>query len=73
MYDIGMGPCKLNDVLSCLDIPTLKPSQIKRYEDFLTSIIDECANDSFERAIEAEKAATIAAKNIEEVTIKNFL
>lgn len=73
MYDTGMGQCKLNDLLSCLDIPIMKPSRIKRYEDFLAGIIEECANDSFERAIEAEKAATIAVKTNEDVSIELML
>lgn len=67
MYDTGLGPCKLNDLLSCFNIPTVKPSSLKIYEEELSVTIQECANDSFENAIQIEKELTREAEHSEEV------
>ncbi|CAH2099509.1 unnamed protein product [Euphydryas editha] len=67
MYDIGIGPHKLNDFLSCSDIPTVNPSLLKKYEDEIANIINQCTKENIEQAIDAEKLATIAANKIEEV------
>lgn len=69
MYDIGIGPVKLNDFLSAMNIPTINPHMLKGYEDEVAGAIEKCASESFENAVRIEKEMTVAACQSGEVMI----
>ncbi|CAL1672156.1 unnamed protein product [Lasius platythorax] len=65
----GMGWTHLNKILSCLNIPTISFSTLKRYEQEIGPLVEKVAKESCVKAAALERNLTIK----DAATIEQFL
>ncbi|KAJ8666657.1 hypothetical protein QAD02_008319 [Eretmocerus hayati] len=63
VLDAGLGGTKMNTVFSSVNAPTIHHTTLKRLERVVGPAVEEVAQESCAKAIEKEKALTIAFKS----------
>lgn len=58
MIDAGIGPTHLNALITTMNIPSIHPTTLKRYEELVGPAIEEVAQKSCVDAALLEKVLT---------------
>jgi len=55
----GIGCTKLNKLLACCDVPSIRPDLYKKYEAIIGTAIESAAKESCQKAAEEERKLVI--------------